>query len=311
MLAVGFFARPLSLGHQGASGENGRDGAGGATIDVSIEGPRVQAPQAATAHAPTVSPLSRSAAAPRLTTRSTQPAEVSSEHSDGPAQAVAAQPVSAQASSAATAGAVVSAASGTDATTTDSGRAREAARVRRLILGSAGLIPGSVDAQRALLPPPITCDDPVAGVWRAHRYDPRAEDWALFTLTITRESEDRITGTIVSHMWSGSAGDYSPPVCMPGGMDYTVRMNASGTVNGQRITFGAQTYRVVRASCPIPFFGYNADHFTGTIDETIQEFQSVNNDGGRDINAPYVFRRISCGPPPAGMGPLASPDDAR
>jgi hypothetical protein len=40
---------------------------------------------------------------------------------------------------------------------------------------------------------------------------------------------------------------------------------------------------------------YRPDHFTGTIDPAIQEFQSVNNDGGRAVNDPMVFRRIACG----------------
>ena len=47
-------------------------------------------------------------------------------------------------------------------------------------------------------------------------------------------------------------------------------------------------------------FGYNLDNFTGTIDPEIQEFQSVNNDGGISVNEPNVFRRIRCfeGPAP-------------
>ncbi len=38
--------------------------------------------------------------------------------------------------------------------------------------------------------------------------------------------------------------------------------------------------------------GYNLDHFTGTIRGN--RFLAVNNDGGRDVNAPYSFRRTSC-----------------
>jgi hypothetical protein len=39
---------------------------------------------------------------------------------------------------------------------------------------------------------------------------------------------------------------------------------------------------------------YHPDHFTGTIDPQREEFQSVNNDGGRAVNDPMVFRRIGC-----------------
>lgn len=184
-------------------------------------------------------------------------------------------------------------ASGTGAREDSSGRLEGQEGARDLILGSAGLLPGSVSSQRALLPAPRSCDDPVSGVWRAHKYSPLHGDWAQFTLRIEREGP-RLHGTITSRMWSGGPFDSSPPPCTIGAHDYTVRMRANGVANGQRITFGAQSYRVVRAHCPSPFFDYNPDRFTGEIDSLSQEFQSVNNDGGRDINAPYVFRRISC-----------------
>ena len=31
-------------------------------------------------------------------------------------------------------------------------------------------------------------------------------------------------------------------------------------------------------------WGYNLDNFSGEIDPEIQEFQSLNNDGGRDVD---------------------------
>ena len=36
---------------------------------------------------------------------------------------------------------------------------------------------------------------------------------------------------------------------------------------------------------------------SGRIDPEIQEFRSVNNDGGPAVNVPQVFRRIRCFPP--------------
>ena len=44
----------------------------------------------------------------------------------------------------------------------------------------------------------------------------------------------------------------------------------------------------------VPGWYYNLDRFTGKIDEEREEFQSVNNDGGRMVNHPTVFRRIKC-----------------
>lgn len=141
----------------------------------------------------------------------------------------------------------------------------------------------------------MQCDDPVAGVWRAQKYNPRWNDWARFTLRVRREGS-RLEGTITTRLWNGGRFDSSPPPCRLGAHDYTVRMRAQGSVDGRRIDFGARTYRVLRAHCPSPFFDYNPDHFSGTVDPARNEFQSVNNDGGRDVDTPYVFRRTGCDP---------------
>ncbi|MFO0648907.1 MAG: hypothetical protein U0326_21880 [Polyangiales bacterium] len=52
---------------------------------------------------------------------------------------------------------------------------------------------------------------------------------------------------------------------------------------------------------------YAPDHFAGTVDREIEEFQAVNNDGRSAVNEPTVFRRISCGelPAPSLAGPTA------
>ena len=74
-------------------------------------------------------------------------------------------------------------------------------------------------------------------------------------------------------------------------------MVAHGRVNGEHITFGSHTHRLVADHCPQLFAssaGYAPDNFSGTLDTMRQEFQSVNNDGAYDINTPYVFRRVGC-----------------
>lgn len=186
-------------------------------------------------------------------------------------------------------------ASGTGAERDSFGRLEGPEGLRELILGSAGLLPGSLAEQSALLPERQQCDDPVVGVWRAHKFNPLHGDWAQFTLKIRRDG-NRLHGTILTRLWRGTRFDSSPPPCRIGSHDYTVSMRAQGRVEGQRISFGANSYRVVRAHCPSPFFAYNPDHFSGEIDPEQQEFQSVNNDGGRDVNAPYLFRRTGCDP---------------
>jgi hypothetical protein len=166
--------------------------------------------------------------------------------------------------------------------------------VRRLLLGSAGYLPSSVEVQRAMLPPAADCDDPVAGTWRAKRYSGVWREWVTFTLVITRADGDDLEGSILAHTWAGDPMDREPGPCLPGMHDYVVRMTGRGSYVGGRVRFGARSFRVARARCPMPGFDYNPDNFSGVLDLSLNEFQSVNNDGGRDVNTPYVFRRVSC-----------------
>lgn len=157
-----------------------------------------------------------------------------------------------------------------------------------------GDAPESVEGQRSKLPPSAKCDDPVAGRWEAFKYNSLGADWVRFTLLINRSSDGALTGSITSHLWNGTPLDATPPACDFDHFEYLVSMNARGHADGTRITFGASTYSIVSVQCPMPGFGYAPDNFSGVIDPARQEFQSVNNDGSRDINAPYVFRRTGC-----------------
>jgi hypothetical protein len=158
--------------------------------------------------------------------------------------------------------------------------------------------PATIAEQRARLPPPAECNDPVAGVWRSHRYDPRFSDWSQFTLEIHRVPDDptRLRGTIRNHSWSGGPEQQEPTApCTFGMRRWVVSMDAVGTASDDgRVQFqGVGQWRLDEQIC-LGWGGYNLDHFSGVIDPAIQEFQSVNNDGGRSINEPTVFRRISC-----------------
>jgi hypothetical protein len=155
-----------------------------------------------------------------------------------------------------------------------------------------------VGEQRAMLPSAVRCNDPVSGTWRAHKYNPRDHDWVIFTLRINRLPDNRLQGSIMSRLWTGYSIDSRPPGRCSGllhDLDYLVRMPAQGSVtNGTHVSFSAITYQIERQFCASAYFQYNPDAFSGDIDEARQEFQSVNNDGGRDRDAPYVFRRIGC-----------------
>lgn len=141
------------------------------------------------------------------------------------------------------------------------------------------------------------CKDPVAGTWKSHSYDEVYRDWTIFTLDMRRvEGTDTFEGTITNESWIAAPNESSPPKCQ-GDLHYVISMDAEGKVdadNGVQI-WGVGTWRLDEVPCGNWNMGYNLDHFSGTIDPEIMEFQSVNNDGGRSVNDPVVFRRVRCG----------------
>ena len=160
--------------------------------------------------------------------------------------------------------------------------------------------PATISEQRARLPPPAECgEDPVSGIWRAHKWEPRFREWIIFTLTIRRDVDNpnQLSGTITNHSWTGTPQDEEPPPCRPGQAEQIVSMNATGSIDASgHIRFrGLPPWRIDRRICTTNMWGgYNLDNFDGVIDRELNEFQTQNNDGGRDVNMPYVFRRIRC-----------------
>lgn len=183
---------------------------------------------------------------------------------------------------------------------------RAVAALLATALAALVLFPGigraTIEEQRARLPPPATCADGVEGVWLSHTYNPDYQDWYMFTLRIRRRAagSPQLIGEIESHSWDGSPQEAEPPACRPGLNHWTVFMSAEGTLVNGLVHFWGTSWRVKDTFCgyaPGPS-SYNLDHFSGQIDPAIQEFQSVNNDGGRSVNDPTVFRRIGCLEPP-------------
>ncbi len=154
----------------------------------------------------------------------------------------------------------------------------------------------TVEEQRARLPPAARCSDLVEGTWLATNFQANRAVWHEYTLEIRRgvPGGAEIKGEMSVHYWSGGDQDERPPKCRPGGYEVYVKMQGSGTVapNGE-VAFGSKSYVVDKAPCGTSR-RYNPDNFTGKIDPDLQEFQSVNNDGGNAVNEPTVFRRIRC-----------------
>jgi|GEM_PF-498417 len=180
---------------------------------------------------------------------------------------------------------------------------------RRRVLAGAALVgfvlaswvPGrgqasTVAEQRARLPPPAACKDPIAGIWKSHSYDAMHRDWTIFTLEMKRveQGRDEFEGRITNDSWIAEPHESSPPPCR-GELRYIISMDARGEVRDGEIHFwGVGSWNLDEVPCGYWNMGYNLDHFSGKIDPDLMEFQSVNNDGGRAVNDPVVFRRVHC-----------------
>ena len=156
----------------------------------------------------------------------------------------------------------------------------------------------TIAEQRARLPPPATCKDPVSGVWQSHAYNEYWGEWGRFTLTIRRVegSDTKLEGEILNESWYGPNTEKVRGPCV-GRLQYIVSMQGEGSYDeaGEAVEFHGINWKMEEALCGVTdSFGYNLDRFSGVIDHDIQEFQTVNNDGGRYINVPTVFRRVSC-----------------
>lgn len=180
------------------------------------------------------------------------------------------------------------------------------------------LAPATIEEQRTRLPPPATCQDPIEGIWMSHKYEIPGDEWMIFTLEIHRAPGSVVNGPpgtviplighIQAHAWLGAGSQASaPPPCSSSISHWTVEMTAEGRVVDQRVDFWGTRWAVGNVFCGPRNFGYNLDHFSGVIDPTIQEFQSVNNDGGRAVNDPTVFRRVRCFDPVSPPHPFVAP----
>jgi len=153
----------------------------------------------------------------------------------------------------------------------------------------------TVAEQRARLPPPAECEDEVEGIWRSHAFWAPRFEWYITTLEVHRvaKGSPELKGTILAEYWNGGTKDQEAPPCTAGRYHLIVRMPGTGTIRSGDISFGASTWSLDKVLCG-GSTGYNPDRFTGRIDPKIQEFQSVNNDGGAAVNLPTVFRRVHC-----------------
>ncbi len=157
--------------------------------------------------------------------------------------------------------------------------------------------PATVAEQRARLPPPAECHDPVAGTWMAHVYYRHVGEWYVFLLRVKHApgGGPDLVGTIHSEFWAGGPKDAEPPACEIGVVHRSVAEHARGHFDGKTLVFNATDWRPDQPSCLGSEVDYLLDDFSGRIDRSRQEFQSVlNSDAPEWVNVPTVFRRVSC-----------------
>lgn len=171
------------------------------------------------------------------------------------------------------------------------------------------LAPATVEEQRARLPPPADqsrCPNPIEGVWKSLRWYPGNGAWYSFVLEVHMVG-NRLTGQIDAYSWDTPPNVSEAGPCMPGLNHWVITQTAEGTVDGLRLNFHGTRWQLRQIYCGGLHGTYNLDNFSGVIDLGLQEFQSVNNDGGAQVDEPTVFRRIRCFEPPPQPHPIVRP----
>jgi hypothetical protein len=152
-----------------------------------------------------------------------------------------------------------------------------AALVVSSLFVAPGIMWGTIEEQRARLPPPADCADPVDGVWLGIEDDAARNNWYEFTLVIHRPDprKSELVGEVVSHAWSGGKEVKEPPPCAPGRFEHMVHMPADGTVTGNRLYFGGKSVKTDDVLCgsQLPYY---PDKFTGTVD-TVERHQRAHH----------------------------------
>ncbi len=168
--------------------------------------------------------------------------------------------------------------------------------------------PASIEEQRARLPPPAECTDELEGEWLALTHSSTYDDWYQVRLTIKRTSPgaQTVEGQMRVRFWFGDDNAMNPPPCTERRAQERVVIQPSlGTYIDNEVQFHAQSWSFAPESC-FKSGRYNLDNYSGRIDHKLHEFQSVNNDGGRAVNEPAVFRRVKCINGPDVLSPTMS-----
>ena len=151
----------------------------------------------------------------------------------------------------------------------------------------------AVAPAEAALAPKAACADPVTGVWHGLWYSTDAEDWHDFRLTIARDrpGSGKLVGSIEATVWDGDASATTPPACR-GQIHYSVRMPATGAIEGTKVSFAGTEVFVTKVTCAEGT--YRADTLSGVL--AGDQLVLTNDDGARSMGDIH-FKRERCTAP--------------
>ncbi len=136
---------------------------------------------------------------------------------------------------------------------------------------------------------PVSCTDPVAGVWKGSENGSRSQ--YHYTVTVSRTGQ-ALSGTIEVHHWHGNSA--TPPPCVPasGGTEVFVTQPAIGTWDGHNFDFQATRIGHLNRTCGAPR-GYTPDHIWGPM--VTESVVSAISDDGKNGAESVRLVRVSCG----------------
>lgn len=157
--------------------------------------------------------------------------------------------------------------------------------------------PATIEEQRARLPAPAHCADPIEGTWVSLRFVPHAHTWNFVTATLRRSAPgaEALVGELLVESWTGDAAQTTPPACGPRVRHQVFEQTVVGRWDDltRRVSIDATAWWSRAVHCR-GWGNYALDHYTGAVDRERDELQAVNNDNSSAVNEPAVFRRVSC-----------------
>jgi len=169
-----------------------------------------------------------------------------------------------------------------------------------------------LDAERARLPPGVSCSHPVNGVWVNWNYQASTGQWFRRQVALEqREDHSQVFATALVEFWDGSASDPTVPSCRTAGQRQGLVQRMSGRAIDDELWVEGTSflYRHICTGDARPegvrwdMEGYLGQRVAGS-DEYLVTLERYS---GSTETTPTVFRRIQCEPSLQGEDPGTFP----